>query len=78
MRAVLRFVDYTVNLDPAGERTWKAVCVSGDEKDCGAESMVYGGDQAPTDWMAEHCGETGHQRFKRVYEDYALVKKAGE
>ncbi|MGW2715458.1 hypothetical protein HKX69_06025 [Streptomyces argyrophyllae] len=78
MRAVLRFVDYTVVQDPAGERTWKARCVSGEEKDCGAESTVYGSDHAPTRWMAEHCKETGHERFQRIYEDYALVRKPEE
>ncbi|MET8564942.1 hypothetical protein ABZV75_31860 [Streptomyces flaveolus] len=58
-----------------GERTWRARCVSGDEQECGAESMVYGGSEAPVDWMAEHTKETGHERFKRIYEDYALVRK---
>jgi len=71
----MRYVDYKIVTDPAGERTWKARCVSGDEADCGAESMVFGGDHAPTKWMAEHTKETGHERFKRIYEDYALVQR---
>ncbi|MEW2304650.1 hypothetical protein AB0958_32620 [Streptomyces sp. NPDC006655] len=68
-------MDYRVVLDPAGERTWKGRCVSGDEEDCGAESLVLGSEQAPTDWMAVHTKQTGHERFERIYKDYALVRK---
>ncbi|WP_244184255.1 hypothetical protein [Streptomyces cellostaticus] len=46
------------------------------DKDCGVKCPELGGEQAVVDWMAEHTKETGHERFKRIYEDYALVKKA--
>ncbi|MGW5773150.1 DUF7848 domain-containing protein [Streptomyces longwoodensis] len=72
---MLRYVDYQVVADPDGERTWKARCVSGDETECGAESEECGSDEAPSDWMAEHCAQTGHNRFKRVFQDYALVRR---
>ncbi|MCW7945048.1 hypothetical protein AAW14_24360 [Streptomyces hygroscopicus] len=74
-KAVLRFVKYKITRDPDRERTWRARCVSGDEEECGAESMVFGGDEDPIDWMAEHAKETGHTRFERTYKDYALVEK---
>ncbi|MEV6838989.1 hypothetical protein AB0N17_31515 [Streptomyces sp. NPDC051133] len=76
VKAVLRFVNYKITRDPDGEKTWRARCVSGDEEECGAESMVFGSDDPPADWMAEHTATTGHQRFQRIYEDYALVEKA--
>jgi hypothetical protein len=74
VRAVLRFIDYVTKQDPTGEETWKAVCVSGDEEECKATSPVLGGDEAANDWMAEHTAQTGHKRFKRTFEDYALVE----
>ncbi|MFE9446896.1 hypothetical protein [Streptomyces sp. NPDC006739] len=76
MRAVLRFVNYKITRDPIGEATYRARCVSGDEEECGAESLVFEGDEPPADWMAEHTKETGHTRFERTYKDYALVEKA--
>ncbi|EST35389.1 hypothetical protein [Streptomyces roseochromogenus] len=74
MRAVLRFVDYKTIRDPLGEVTYQARCVSGNDEECGAESMVLGGDEAVNDWMVEHTAQTGHERFKRTFEDYALVE----
>ncbi|MFJ9900213.1 hypothetical protein ACIQPR_43485 [Streptomyces sp. NPDC091280] len=50
--------------------------MSGDKKECGAKSKVLGGEQAVADWMAEHTKETGHERYQRTFQDYALVKKA--
>ncbi|MGW0705050.1 DUF7848 domain-containing protein [Streptomyces sp. NPDC002643] len=74
MRALLRFVNYTTTRDPQGEVTYKARCVSGDEEECGAESEVLGDDEAANDWIAEHTAATGHKRYKRTFEDYALVE----
>lgn len=73
-RAVLRFVDYTTTPDPVGESVWSAVCVSGEEKDCGASSKELDSERAVVDWMAQHCAETRHSRFKRSFSDYALVE----
>lgn len=75
VRPAFRYVDYKTTLDPAGEQTWRAVCVAGDEKDCGAKSPESGDEEAANDWMAEHTAETGHGRFKRTYSDYALVEQ---
>lgn len=74
VRSTYRFVNFTTTKDPIGEETWAAVCVSGDEKECGARSKDLGGDEDANDWMAEHASETGHERFKRVFSDYAIVR----
>lgn len=73
-RTILKFVEYKTSSDPAGEPTWAAVCVSGEDADCGAASAELGSEQAANDWMTRHAAETGHQRFKRVYTDYAVVR----
>lgn len=72
-KKVLRFVEYSITEDPAGESLWSAMCVSGDEKDCGAESKELGSEEAINKWMAEHCAATGHSRFWRAYSAYANV-----
>ncbi|GHE08524.1 DUF7848 domain-containing protein [Streptomyces alanosinicus] len=77
MRAVLRFVTYKITRDPDGEVTFQARCVCGDDKECGAESNVLGGEEAVSDWMAEHTVATGHRRFERIFKDYALVQAEG-
>ncbi|WP_143670115.1 hypothetical protein [Streptomyces sp. Ag109_G2-15] len=68
-------MDYETLRDPHGEITFKARCVSGDDEECGAESDVSGSDEAANKWMAEHTAGTGHKRFKRTFEDYALVER---
>lgn len=73
-RSIFRFVDYVTRLDPAGEQVWQAMCVSGEDKDCGAKSPEVGSEEAGNDWMADHAKETGHDRFKRLYADFALVR----
>jgi hypothetical protein len=50
------------------------MCVSGEDKDCGAKSPEVGSEEAGNDWMADHAKETGHDRFKRLYADFALVR----
>ncbi|MFF7477089.1 hypothetical protein [Streptomyces sp. NPDC008092] len=74
MKAVMRFVDYETTRDPQGEIIFKARCVSGDEAECGAESEGFDGDEAANMWMAKHTATTGHKRYKRTCEDYALVE----
>ncbi|MFI5800896.1 hypothetical protein [Streptomyces sp. NPDC051677] len=74
-RAVYRFVDYKVRLDETAHAEFSAVCVTGDEADCGAFSGVMVDDERVTRWIAEHCRDTGHARFKRTYSDYATVAR---
>ncbi|MFJ5234523.1 hypothetical protein ACIQBJ_32045 [Kitasatospora sp. NPDC088391] len=69
-----RFRNYDIHPDPAGETTYAAECVSGDEADCGAQS---GDEDEPTKvdtWIAKHVRDTGHQRFRRTVADYATAE----
>lgn len=70
----MRFVESKTTKDPAGEDTWRAVCVSGDEKECGVASPEMGGENAVVKWMTVHAATTGHLRFKRSFSDYAVVE----
>jgi hypothetical protein len=65
-------VDYVVTQDPTGEVSRKAVCVSGDDKDCGKSSEGHEADLVT--WMTNHRAATGHSRFQRVFTDYAVVE----
>lgn len=76
MRATYRHVNYVTRADPAGEATWKASCVSGEEKECPADSGELGSEMAAVTWMFEHTAETGHSRYQRSFGDYALVTEA--
>lgn len=76
-RSTFRYVDHVVTRDPTGEVSWSAVCVSGDEADCGATTPEGADEEAAAKWMAEHHRDTGHKRFKRLFADYATVAVAG-
>ncbi|MFB6848214.1 hypothetical protein ACFCXS_25655 [Streptomyces sp. NPDC056373] len=71
-RALYRFVEYKAVQDPTGELSWSAVCVSGDEADCGESSGEMDEEKAVR-WMAEHTRDTGHTRFRRTFGDYAII-----
>jgi hypothetical protein len=77
-RAVFRFVKYDTALDPLGEVTYSAVCVSGEEADCAAASGDMYDQDAANKWMAEHTRDTGHNRFQRTCRDYAIVTRRDE
>lgn len=76
MRAVIRHVTYRAAQDPMGEVSRRAVCVSGDDTDCGADSGEVPTEEAAVEWMAKHTAETGHKRYQRTYTDYAIVEPA--
>ncbi|NGN68437.1 hypothetical protein G5C51_31640 [Streptomyces sp. A7024] len=63
-----------ITADQAAEAEYEAVCVSGDEEDCGEASGPLTDADALTRWMAEHTRDTGHQRFRRAYCEYAHVE----
>ncbi|MDX3206101.1 DUF7848 domain-containing protein [Streptomyces scabiei] len=72
---MLKFVSYVTRRDPEGELVWKAVCASGDEEAaCKAASEACTNDEAANDWMLQHTAKTGHRRFQRIFEDYAVVE----
>ncbi|MET7716028.1 hypothetical protein [Streptomyces sp. NPDC005407] len=74
IRAGYRFVDYKVREDATAERTREAVCVVGEDSDCGISSGELVDEEKVTRWMAEHRRDTGHSRFKRLFTDYATVE----
>ncbi|MEN8653764.1 hypothetical protein ABCR94_24965 [Streptomyces sp. 21So2-11] len=73
-RSVMRFVPYTIAQDQTAWPEYVARCVSGDEKECGAES---GSKSDPADvekWMTNHTRGTGHLRYRRTFADYAVFE----
>lgn len=73
-RATYRFREYGITPDPLGVPDHQAVCVSGDETDCGADSEAQPDGEALARWMAEHTRDTGHLRFRVAQWGYALVE----
>jgi hypothetical protein len=75
VRKLYRFVPYTARRDDTAEVAFTAVCVTGEDEDCGAASGNLGDEDAVTKWMAEHFRDTEHPRFQRTASDYALVTR---
>lgn len=69
-----RFREYGVTPDESAAPAYQAVCVTGEEADCGADSKDQPDEKALTRWMAEHTSSTGHDRFRRARWDYAMVE----
>ncbi len=63
-----------VTVDESAEAEFEAVCVSGDEEDCGEASGPLADAERLDTWMAEHTRDSGHQRFRRAYCEYATVE----
>lgn len=74
-RAVYRFVDFKVTRDTTACPVFGAVCVTGEEADCGASSGERVDEEKVTRWIAEHTRDTGHTRYRRTFADYATVEK---
>ncbi|MEU7153834.1 hypothetical protein AB0B15_38340 [Streptomyces sp. NPDC045456] len=65
-----RFRNYTITADKAMLPRYQAVCVTGDDADCGADS---GSQPSPADverWIAEHTRDTGHDLYRRAPWEY--------
>jgi hypothetical protein len=62
-----RFREYSVStvVDPMALPTFEAVCVTGDEHDCGASGQTHTPEEL-TRWIAGHCAQTGHQSYERT------------
>lgn len=75
-RSVMRFVPYRIAPDPLSEPEYEAVCVSGDEADCGAASGTRTAPEPVAAWQFVHTGETGHTRFRRSFHEYAVTEPA--
>lgn len=74
-----RFRDYHVNpvTDPMSLPTLSAVCVTGEDADCGAASGDVRSAEELVRWIAEHFAETKHETFERT-ERATVRAEAGE
>ncbi|MDX3855875.1 hypothetical protein [Streptomyces sp. AK02-01A] len=52
--------------DPLALPTMEAVCVTGEERSCGATSGTLHTSDELTRWIAGHCAQTGHDFYHRT------------
>jgi hypothetical protein len=64
----MRFREYKVTAvtDPHSLPTFRAVCVTGEDADCGATSGDLTDPDALTRWIAEHYRDTTHSTYERT------------
>ncbi|MDN3028850.1 hypothetical protein [Streptomyces sp. S.PB5] len=72
-RRIFRFVPYSIVQDATAEPVYEALCVSGDESDCGAGSGPCRHPSEVEDWQRRHTQETRHLRYRRTFADYAAL-----
>ncbi|UIX32936.1 DUF7848 domain-containing protein [Streptomyces sp. GQFP] len=73
-RRIFRYVAYALVQDLSAYPEYAARCVSGEEKDCGAESGTWPGPGEVEEWQRRHTQETRHTRYRRVFADYAVME----
>ncbi|TDU02489.1 hypothetical protein EDD99_0882 [Streptomyces sp. 846.5] len=73
----MRFRNYEIKPDPSGLPLLAAVCVSGEETECGATSDEQTDPQKVGRWIAQHLQDTGHDRYQRRYADYVTAELGG-
>ncbi len=78
MRRTFRYVSYTIAQDPLACVEVSAVCVSGDDAECGEESSVCARPDFVTEWMRQHTQDSGHTRYRRSYSNYVLMEPPEE
>ncbi|MFJ6621312.1 hypothetical protein ACIQOW_27535 [Kitasatospora sp. NPDC091335] len=63
-----RFREYHVTTvaDFLALPTFEAICVTGEEQDCGAASGELHTPEELTRWIAGHCAQTGHQSYEQT------------
>jgi hypothetical protein len=69
---VVRLVNYAVRQDPLGEVEYAALCVYGQEAECGATSGPQDCPSAVEEWMHKHTRETRHSRYQRTWSDFVV------
>ncbi|NUK55317.1 hypothetical protein HRW14_34745 [Streptomyces lunaelactis] len=67
-RGRFRFREYRVTTvaDPMALPVYEALCVTGEERNCGAESGTLHTPDELTRWIAGHCAQTGHQHYEQT------------
>ncbi|WP_445276214.1 DUF7848 domain-containing protein [Streptomyces noursei] len=67
-RGCYRFREYhvTTTPDPLALPAFTALCVIGEERNCGATSGTLHTPDELTRWIAEHCATTGHELYEQT------------
>ncbi|GAA0447459.1 hypothetical protein GCM10009544_07820 [Streptomyces stramineus] len=73
IRRRFRYVPFTIAQDASAWPEYSAVCVSGEESECGAASGQLHTPAGVEDWMRRHMQATGHVRYGRDFRDYAQL-----
>ncbi|MEV0280860.1 hypothetical protein AB0I22_31335 [Streptomyces sp. NPDC050610] len=71
-----RYEQFTIAQDPSAWPEYSAMCVSGEDVECGVESGGEGNPEAVEEWMRQHTQGTGHRRYRRNISDYAVWELA--
>lgn len=74
MNRHFRFVPFTIAQDLTAWPEYRAVCVSGEETDCGADSGWLPGPAQVEEWARKHTQGTGHLRYRRSFSDYMQLE----
>ncbi|MEU1123704.1 hypothetical protein ABZ371_08990 [Streptomyces sp. NPDC005899] len=67
-RGRYRFREYRVTTAPDSLAlpVFAAVCITGEEHDCGATSGTFHEPDELTRWIAGHCAATGHELYEQT------------
>jgi hypothetical protein len=67
-RGRYRFREYHVTTAPGpiALPTFTALCVTGEERNCGATAGTLHTPDELTRWIAGHCAATGHQDYEQT------------
>ncbi|MFE0175183.1 hypothetical protein ACFWZ2_22965 [Streptomyces sp. NPDC059002] len=65
---------YTLVQDPYAAPEYEALCVVGEDADCGATSGRHADPGPVEEWQRLHTQETGHLRYRRTFADYAVMQ----
>jgi hypothetical protein len=76
-RRIFRYVPYSIVQDASAEPEYEALCVSGEEADCGASSGPCHHPAEVEEWQRRHTQETRHTRYRRSFADYAVLERQG-
>ncbi len=77
MSCTFRYVPFTIAQDATAHPEYRAVCVTGEERDCG-EMIRSGSPSWVEEWMRRHTQRTGHTRYCRTIDDYAVLEPPPE
>jgi hypothetical protein len=73
---VMRFREYSVRAvaDPQALPVFTAVCVTGEDADCGVGSGDLFDPDVLVQWIAGHFRDTGHTQFERCTRAVVIVE----